>query len=100
MSTNYWADIVFVPSTSSPTTSITVVSGTPQTATVSTAFTNALQAKVTDSASNPVAGVTVTFTAPSTGASANIRQQQYSCRDDERIRYCDLSDSNGQRYRR
>src|SRR4029079_12608696 len=63
MSSNYWADVVFVPSTSSSTPSITVVSGTPQTATVNTVFTSALQAKVTDGSANPVSGVNVTFTA-------------------------------------
>src|SRR5205085_6534947 len=49
---------------------ILAVSGTPQTTIVNTAFGNALQAQVTDASSNPVANVTVTFTAPSTGASA------------------------------
>jgi subtilisin-like proprotein convertase family protein len=37
---------------------------TPQTATISTAFTNALAVTVKDSGSNPVSGVSVTFTAP------------------------------------
>src|SRR6185295_17161382 len=72
MSSNYWADVVYVPSTSTSPPSIVVVSGTPQTATVNTAFTSALQAKVTDGASNPLAGVTVTFAAPTTGASATL----------------------------
>ena len=50
--------------------SIVTTAGTPQSATISTGFANALQATVKDAGSNPVSGVTVTFTAPSTGASA------------------------------
>ena len=42
---------------------------TPQSATVSTAFANALAVTVRDAGSNPVAGVNVTFTAPGSGAS-------------------------------
>jgi hypothetical protein len=49
---------------------ITSVAGTPQTATVNAGFAAALQAKVVDSTNNPVIGVTVTFTNPSSGASA------------------------------
>jgi hypothetical protein len=45
MSSNYWADVVFVPSTSSSTQSISVVSGTPQSTTVNTSFASALQAR-------------------------------------------------------
>jgi uncharacterized repeat protein (TIGR01451 family) len=48
---------------------VTVVSGTPQSATIGMAFSNPLVATVKDGAGNPVLGVTVTFTAPSTGAS-------------------------------
>jgi subtilisin family serine protease len=68
---NYWADVVFA--TSGPagsTQTVTAYSGTPQTAAVGTPFASALQAKVTDASANPVAGVAVTFTVPSTGASA------------------------------
>jgi hypothetical protein len=43
---------------------ITVVSGTPQSATVGQAVTNPLVAKVADSYGNPVASVAVTFSAP------------------------------------
>jgi Bacterial Ig-like domain (group 1) len=50
--------------------SITATAGTPQSATVNSAFTTALQATVKDAGNNPVSGVTVTFTAPATGASA------------------------------
>jgi len=43
--------------------------GTPQSATVTKAFGSALVATVVDGGGNPVAGLQVTFTAPSTGAS-------------------------------
>jgi len=50
--------------------SITTNSGsTPQSATVSTSFTNPLAVTVKDASSNAVSGVSVVFTAPSTGAS-------------------------------
>jgi hypothetical protein len=53
--------------------SITANTGTtPQTATVSTAFTNALAVTVLDSFSNPVSGANVLFTAPSAGASGTF----------------------------
>ena len=42
---------------------------TPQSATVSTAFANALAVTVKDAGNNPVPGVNVTFTAPGSGAS-------------------------------
>src|SRR6266404_789413 len=42
---------------------------TPQSATISTAFANALAVTVKDAGSNPVSGVNVTFTAPGAGAS-------------------------------
>ena len=45
---------------------------TPQSTTVTTAFPVALSAKVTDSGNNPLAGFTVNFTAPSSGASAAL----------------------------
>ena len=49
--------------------SITASAGTPQSTIVGTAFGTLLQATVLDAGSNPVAGVTVTWTAPNTGAS-------------------------------
>ena len=52
--------------------SVTATAGTPQSATVSTAFTTALQATVKDAGSNPLSGVTVTFTAPGSGASGTF----------------------------
>ena len=58
-------------SSGSPST-ITATAGTPQSTTINTAFATALQATVRDASSNPVSGVTVTFTAPGSGASANF----------------------------
>jgi uncharacterized protein (TIGR03437 family) len=52
--------------------SLTAFAGTPQSAVVATAFATALQAKVTDSFGNPLAGVSVTFTAPGSGASGTF----------------------------
>ena len=49
--------------------SITATGGTPQTATVNAAFTTALSATVKNSSGTPMSGVTVTFNAPTTGAS-------------------------------
>jgi len=51
---------------------ITATGGTPQTTAVNTAFANPLQATVNDSFGNPVAGATVTFTAPTSGASGTF----------------------------
>ena len=48
--------------------SIMATGGAVQSALVGTAFPNALQATVKDSAGNPVPGVTVTFTIPTVGA--------------------------------
>lgn len=53
-------------------TSITATGGTPQSAAVTKPFGAALAATVRDAANNPVAGVTVTFTAPATGASGTF----------------------------
>jgi hypothetical protein len=50
-----------------PVVAISATSGTPQTATISTAFAAPLVATVT-TGGTPTAGVTVTFTAPSSGA--------------------------------
>jgi hypothetical protein len=52
--------------------SVTATAGTPQSATVSTAFTTALQATVQDASGNPLSGITVTFAAPASGASATF----------------------------
>src|SRR6266404_1565152 len=53
-------------------TTITATAGTPQSATVNTAFAAQLQATVKDSLSNPVSGVTVTFASPGRGASGTF----------------------------
>ncbi len=73
---NYWVDVVFSSSGGQPPpppatpASVVAVSGSPQSANVSSAFAAPLQAKVLDAASNPLSGVTVTFAAPSSGAGA------------------------------
>jgi uncharacterized protein (TIGR03437 family) len=51
---------------------IQTTGGTPQTATIQTAFAQQLTAKVLDASDNPVSGVAVTFTPPSSGASASL----------------------------
>ncbi len=51
---------------------ITATSGTPQTTTISTAFSSALVATVKDGSGNPVNNASVTFTAPGTGASGTF----------------------------
>jgi hypothetical protein len=58
--------------TAGPPASITATAGTPQSVTISKAFPTALAATVKDSGGNPVNGVTVTFTAPSSGASGTF----------------------------
>jgi hypothetical protein len=55
--------------TGSPTNMTANTSTTPQSAHAGSAFANALAVTVTDTNSNPVSGVSVTFTAPSIGAS-------------------------------
>jgi len=51
---------------------IAATGGTPQAATVGSVFTEPLSATVVDSDSNPVSGVSVTFTASTTGASGTF----------------------------
>src|SRR5579859_1052883 len=64
--------------TNNPVTEfITAVSGTPQSATVNTAFAAPLVANVTNNGS-PLSGVLVTFTAPAGGASGTFAR--YQCR--------------------
>ncbi len=55
-----------------PPASVTEVSGSPQSATVHSAFGSPLVAKVTDALGNPVPGASVTFSAPSSGASGTF----------------------------
>ena len=49
-------------------TFLTVVSGSGQSASVGSAFSTALQVKLTDAAGNPISGASVTFTTPTSGA--------------------------------
>jgi hypothetical protein len=64
-------------------TLVTVVSGSGQNADVRTAFANPLVVAVKDSSNNPVAGVTVSFFAPMSGASSTLSMTSV------------LTDSNG-----
>ncbi len=75
--------------------SITATSGTPQSAAINTAFAAALVATVKDSGGNPVQGVTVTFTAPASGASGSFAGEQHG--DDERQRGSHFGGVHGQR---
>ena len=59
-----------------PPASIAATAGTPQTATVNTAFATNLAATVKDKYGNPVSGATVTFTAPGSGASGDLRRRR------------------------
>ena len=58
--------------TAGPAATISATAGTPQSATINLAFLTALQATVRDAGNNPVPGVTVTFTAPGSGASGTF----------------------------
>jgi sugar lactone lactonase YvrE len=58
--------------TAATASSMAVVQGSGQSATVNTAFATPLQVIVKDQYGNPVSGATVTFTAPSSGASATL----------------------------
>jgi adhesin/invasin len=58
--------------TAGPASTIQSTGGTPQTTAISTAFATPLQATVKDASGNPISGATVTFTAPSSGASAAL----------------------------
>lgn len=49
---------------------IVATAGTPQSTAIGTLFSNALQATVADASGNPISGVTVSFSAPTSGASA------------------------------
>ena len=52
--------------------SVTASGGTPQSTPISTAFASALQVTVKDLGGNPVAGVTVNYVVPGSGASATL----------------------------
>lgn len=55
-----------------PASAIAATAGSGQSAPANTFFATSLQAKVRDSANNPLSGVTVIFTAPLTGASGKF----------------------------
>src|SRR5216684_2907304 len=55
-----------------PPASITATAGTPQSTAINTAFATQLQATVRDAGNNPVSGVVVTFTAPTSGVSGTF----------------------------
>jgi hypothetical protein len=64
---------ILLNTTPPPPTNMTAdSSATPQSAPAGSAFANPLAVTVTDSAGHPVAGVSVTFTAPSSGASGTF----------------------------
>jgi uncharacterized protein YkwD len=73
---NFWVDVVFSAAGASPPPaapqSVVAVAGTPQTANAGATFGTQLQAKALDASSQPVAGVTVVFTVPASGASASF----------------------------
>ncbi|HXL22311.1 MAG TPA: hypothetical protein VOA78_07590 [Candidatus Dormibacteraeota bacterium] len=58
--------------TPGPAAKVTATSGTPQNASINTAFAAPLVATVTDAGNNPVSGVVVTFTPPAAGASGTF----------------------------
>ncbi len=68
------ATVIIGGTSSSPGTaaSITATAGTHSSAAVDTAFATAFQAVVDDQYGNPVSGVSVTFTAPTSGAGGNF----------------------------
>ena len=55
-----------------PPNAVVATSGAPQSQTVGQAFTNPIVATVNDLGGNPVAGVTVNFAVPASGASASL----------------------------
>jgi hypothetical protein len=76
--------------TAGAATTLAATSGGGQSAQISTAFTLPLVATVTDAHSNPVSGVSVTFTAPGSGASGLFATTPASTTDTE------VTGSNGQ----
>jgi subtilisin family serine protease len=53
-----------------PLSTLTLVAGDPQATAVGDAFADALEVQASDSYGNPISGLTITFDAPSSGASA------------------------------
>src|SRR6185369_14538260 len=66
-----WASFA-LSNTSAEPASLVASGGTPQSTLTGTPFSSFLQATVKDSGGNPISGVTVTFTAPASGASATL----------------------------
>ncbi|MEQ1698383.1 MAG: Ig-like domain-containing protein, partial [Hyphomicrobiaceae bacterium] len=64
--------VTFTLSNTAVPATIAAFAGNNQSATISTSFANALQARVLDSSGIPVVGAVVVFTAPTTGARANF----------------------------
>jgi hypothetical protein len=75
------AGLVACGSSSGPATTITATSGTPQSATVGTAYASTLSATVMQG-SNPVSGATVTFSAPTSKASGTFASNGTSTETD------------------
>jgi hypothetical protein len=79
---DYWVDVVFGTGAggSPPPTpqSIVAVAGSSQSATVGATFAVPLQVKVLDGSSNPLSGITVTFSAPTSGASSTFAGSGFS----------------------
>jgi hypothetical protein len=63
-------------------TGVSVTSGDGQVTTIGTAFANALVALVVDAFGNPIAGQTVTFTAPESGATGTFENGQNTATTD------------------
>ncbi|QTD46376.1 IPTL-CTERM sorting domain-containing protein [Ottowia testudinis] len=68
----------WTPSNAPQPAKLVAVAGSGQTTVVSTAFANALQARVEDANGQPVAGVAVRFNAPTSGASGSFGGAQAS----------------------
>jgi hypothetical protein len=66
------AQVVNLTGTGDTPASITATAGTPQSATINTAFTTAFKATVKDAGGNVLSGVSVTFAAPGSGASGTF----------------------------
>ena len=64
--------VVGAAATSSGPAAIAATAGTPQSAHINATFAKVLQATVVDAGQHPVGGVSVTFTAPTSGASATF----------------------------
>ncbi|MBM3736087.1 MAG: hypothetical protein FJW39_09900, partial [Acidobacteria bacterium] len=72
LSPGFLGSVAIVPDVTITPGTVSVQGGSNQSTTVGTQFGTALQAKVVNSQGNPVAGVTVNFAAPNSGASASL----------------------------